>query len=432
MQTLHDQNHCDLKAALEIQDVWKQFKLGKNYNYYPSLRDNLLSWISGFGTKSEPESTFWALQAVNVVVNPSETVGIIGRNGAGKTTLLKILSRISPPTKGKVMVRGRLSSLLEVGTGFHPELTGRENVYLNGAILGLTKPEIKHQFDEIVAFSGVEAFLDSPLKHYSTGMQLRLAFSVAAHLKPDILLIDEVLAVGDADFQKKCLQKMDEVSKSGRTILFISHNLQAVRELCQRGIVLDHGKVLFDGTADEAVNFYEGQLTGSLGAVWNNNLDLPSSKVFLQRIEITNRQGHATTSFINSEAVLIQFYLKANQAIAEFSIGFDLIKNGMTVLRTRQLDSCDRDNLATGELLCFTCEIPAWLLNEGLYTIRPDMAIFFKERLSKVHYDLEMAFQVLHDPARSHYHQRLNGQNQPGVIFPSLTWDASLLDTTKP
>ncbi len=419
-----------MKPALEIHGIWKQYPLGKGHNYYPSLRDSMVNFFNQ-SFRQPGKIDFWALQDVNFEVYPGETVGIIGRNGAGKTTLLKILSRISPPTKGSIKVRGRLSSLLEVGTGFHPELTGRENVYLNGAILGLTKAEIARHFDEIVAFSGVEPFIDSTLKHLSTGMQLRLAFAVAAHLSPELLLIDEVLAVGDAEFQKKCLQKMDEVSKSGKTILFISHNLQAVRELCQRGIVLDQGKVMFDGLSDDAVNFYEKELTGALGAVWVNDLDLPGSKVFLQKIEITNVEGNLSSTYVNSQVVQLHFHVKANQEISEFSIGYDLMKDGVTVFRTRQLDAHGYDQLKEGEYVKFTCEIPGWLLNEGLYTIRPDVAIFFKERLSSAHYDLELAFQILHDPSRSPYHQRLNGQNQPGVVFPSLNWRHQILSTNK-
>jgi lipopolysaccharide transport system ATP-binding protein len=202
------------------------------------------------------KEAFWALKNVAFEVNQGEVVGIIGRNGAGKSTLLKVLSRITEPTTGRVHLRGRVASLLEVGTGFHPELTGRENIFLNGAILGMSHSEIKRNFDEIVAFAGVERFLDTPVKRYSSGMQVRLAFAVAAHLQPEVLILDEVLAVGDAQFQKKCLGKMSEVSKAGRTILFVSHNMAAVKSLTTRGIVLQDGKVAFDGGTDAAVQAY--------------------------------------------------------------------------------------------------------------------------------------------------------------------------------
>jgi lipopolysaccharide transport system ATP-binding protein len=202
------------------------------------------------------DEEIWALRGVNVEVLRGEVVGLIGRNGAGKTTLLKLLSRIAEPTAGRVCIKGRVGSLLEVGTGFHPELTGRENVYLNGAILGMRKTEIKRKFDQIVAFSEIEKFMDTPVKHYSSGMYMRLAFSVAAHLEPDILLVDEVLAVGDAAFQKKCLGKMDDVARHGRTVVFVSHNLLAIQSLCSRAIWLDQGRVADAGRTDDVVARY--------------------------------------------------------------------------------------------------------------------------------------------------------------------------------
>ncbi len=205
---------------------------------------------------------FWALKDVSFTVQPGESIGIIGRNGAGKSTLLKILSKITPPTTGKIISRGRIASLLEVGTGFHPELTGRENIFFNGSLLGMKRKEIESKFDEIVDFSGVEKFLDTPLKHYSSGMQLRLAFAVAAFLEPEILIIDEVLAVGDAEFQKKCLGKMEDVSKSGRTILFVSHNLPTLKSICAKGLLLDKGVLIVNNTIDEAIHNYVSLNTG--------------------------------------------------------------------------------------------------------------------------------------------------------------------------
>jgi lipopolysaccharide transport system ATP-binding protein len=217
---------------------------------------------NGLSTRSTKED-FWALKDVSFQVQPGEVLGIIGRNGAGKSTLLKILSRITDPTEGRVTIRGRVASLLEVGTGFHQELTGRENVFLNGAILGMSHAEIKRKFDEIVEFSGVEQFLDTPVKRYSSGMYVRLAFAVAAHLEPEILIVDEVLAVGDTEFQKKCLGKMKDISgQDGRTVLFVSHNISAVQTLCTRGILLGSGKLLLDGTADSVAEEYQKLATG--------------------------------------------------------------------------------------------------------------------------------------------------------------------------
>lgn len=235
-----------MKPILEVQHISKRFALGAKQEGYLSLRDAI---TKSFSHKREHDKAFYALNDVSFDVYPGESIGIIGRNGAGKSTLLKILSKITPPTNGKIICRGRVASLLEVGTGFHPELNGRENIYMNGSILGMRKNEIDKHFDDIVEFSGVEKFLDTPLKRYSSGMQLRLAFAVAAHLEPEILIIDEVLAVGDADFQKKCLGKMNEISKSGRTVLFVSHDLSAVSTLTEKSILLDKGNIVkFDAT----------------------------------------------------------------------------------------------------------------------------------------------------------------------------------------
>ncbi len=240
-----------MKPVLELKNISKRFSIHHRESYL-SLRDR----ISDLFSSSVKDEEFWALNDVSFDVNPGDSLGIIGRNGAGKSTLLKILSKITPPTKGKITGRGRMASLLEVGTGFHPELSGRENIFFNGSLMGMKKKEINNKFDEIVQFSGTEKFLDTPLKHYSSGMQLRLAFSVAAFLEPEILIIDEVLAVGDVEFQKKCLGKMEDVSKSGRTILFVSHNMAAVSRLCNRALLLDHGQIMASGKPDEVIHAY--------------------------------------------------------------------------------------------------------------------------------------------------------------------------------
>lgn len=246
-----------MKPAIEIKNLGKQYMLQEAPPYI-SLRDVISQPLKKlFSPAASKVNTFWALQDINLSIEPGERVGIIGRNGAGKSTLLKIISRITPPSTGEAFIRGRVGSLLEVGTGFHPELTGRENIYLNGSILGLKKAEINRQLEAIIDFSGVEKFIDSPLKHYSSGMQLRLAFSVAAHLEPEILLIDEVLAVGDLEFQKKCLGKMEEVSKKdGRTILFVSHDLSAVSTLTNKCLLLNQGQQVCLTQTEEAINQY--------------------------------------------------------------------------------------------------------------------------------------------------------------------------------
>ena len=221
-----------------------------------SLRDSLASLFTNKGLKED----FWALKNINFNVNQGESIGIIGKNGAGKSTLLKVMSKITPPTTGKIISRGRIASLLEVGTGFHPELTGRENIYLNGAILGMTRSEITRKFDEIVDFSGVEKYIDTPVKRYSSGMYVRLAFAIAAHLEPEILIIDEVLAVGDAEFQQKCLGKMQDVSnKQGRTVLFVSHSMAAIKQLCTKAILLEQGTQKAIGDIDDVLAIYQEQ-----------------------------------------------------------------------------------------------------------------------------------------------------------------------------
>lgn len=247
-----------MKPILEIHSLAKKYRIRHQSGGYLSLRERLLSAIR-FDKSNEED--FWALNEVSFEVMAGESIGIIGRNGAGKSTLLKILSKITLPTTGKIITRGRIASLLEVGTGFHHELTGRENVFLNGSLLGMKRREILEKFDEIVDFSGTEKFLDTPLKHYSSGMQLRLAFSVAAFLEPEILIIDEVLAVGDAEFQKKCLGKMEDVSSSGRTILFVSHDLDSVEKLCKHSILLSKGKLIDKGPSRMVIGNYLSDAT---------------------------------------------------------------------------------------------------------------------------------------------------------------------------
>lgn len=248
------------KSIIEIKNLSKQYSIGVDKTY-KTLCDSFMSAVkkplNTLKDRRRSDDTFWALKGVSFNVEPGEVLGVIGRNGAGKSTLLKVLSRITYPTEGEIRMRGRVGSLLEVGTGFHPELTGRENIYFNGAILGMKKWEIDSKFDDIVKFSGVEKFLDTPVKRYSSGMNVRLAFSVAAHLEPEILVVDEVLAVGDMEFQKKCLKKMEDISKGeGRTVLFVSHNMAAIESLCSRAILLEKGKITFDGDTKEAISRY--------------------------------------------------------------------------------------------------------------------------------------------------------------------------------
>ncbi len=277
------------------------------------MREQLLNV---FNTGIEIED-FFALKDVSFDVKPGDSLGIIGRNGAGKSTLLKVLSRITRPSSGRIITRGRIASLLEVGTGFHPELSGRENIYFNGSLLGMKRKEIEHNFNEIVDFSGIEKFLDTPLKHYSSGMQLRLAFSVAAFLEPEILIIDEVLAVGDAEFQKKCLGKMEDVSKSGRTILFVSHNMAAVQNLCNKGIVLQNGRISFEGSSMASVTHY---LEGLQNQVQNSSF-IPTDKSLVQKIEILC-DGQLSASPYMGCKLEIKVYFRSEQSLAFPVLGF--------------------------------------------------------------------------------------------------------------
>ncbi len=272
------------------------------------------------------EEIFWALQDISFEVKHGEVVGIIGRNGAGKSTLLKILSRITEPTSGRAVINGRVGSLLEVGTGFHPELTGRENIFLNGAIMGMKRNEIQRKFDEIVDFSGVEKFIDTPVKRYSSGMYVRLAFAVAAHLEPDILIIDEVLAVGDTEFQKKCLGKMGDVAKKGRTVLFVSHNMAAIENLCRRAVVLDKGLIRFTGTQIAAISEYQRIFSANQASLKDRTDRKGSGEVRVVGIELRDAEGHTIDSVVCGQDFDIVFHFEAsagfrsNRVVASFIV----------------------------------------------------------------------------------------------------------------
>lgn len=300
-------------AAIETQEVSKRYALGERSNAASTLREalpRLVQRLARSRPRQERES-LWALRDVSISVQPGESVGLIGPNGAGKSTLLKILSRITLPTSGSATIRGRLASLLEVGTGFHTELTGRENVFLNGAILGMGRREIRRKLDEIVAFAELERFIDTPVKHYSSGMGTRLAFSIAAHLDPEILILDEVLAVGDMAFQKKCLGKMDDAAASGRTILFVSHNLQAVRGLCKRALLLVDGRIIEDGPVAPVtaryVELIRSREIGTDTATSDTTVRRGSGAVRFSRISVEDVHGHGRFDFEMGETIRFRF-----------------------------------------------------------------------------------------------------------------------------
>jgi len=316
-----------MKPILEIQSISKKFNIHHEGEPYLNLRDRLTEMVK-FKSSKKNDEDFWALKDVSFDVMPGEAIGIIGKNGAGKSTLLKILSKITPPTQGKIICRGKIASLLEVGTGFHPELTGRENIYLNGSILGMHKKEIDARFDEIVDFAGTEKFLDTPLKHYSSGMQLRLAFAVAAFLEPEILVIDEVLAVGDAEFQKKCLGKMEDVSKSGRTILFVSHNLAALKTLCPHSVILKKGEIDFIGQTTSAIGKYlstnEGQGNNGIFDLGAHQNKKKSDRGITKSRLLKN--GLVTDVFFSQEKFTAEFEFTDTSPLNEIVFGI-VIKN---------------------------------------------------------------------------------------------------------
>lgn len=297
--------------VITVNNLSKRYFLGdKPAN---SLRDTIAALVK-FPAFKNRENELWALRDVNFTVRDGETLGIIGRNGAGKSTLLKILSRITKPTEGTAEIRGRVGSLLEIGTGFHSELTGRENVYMNGAVLGMRRPEIRRKFDEIVAFSEVEKFLDTPVKHYSSGMYMRLAFAVAAHLEPEILIVDEVLAVGDAEFQKKCLGKMGEVTKSGRTVIFVSHQMGSVAQLCQRSVLLDKGALVMEGPSPEVIEHYINHGRQKHGAYIADAAAM-QREIYVRLAKVTDDRGQDCDAFRHDEQVSVRVECAVNHRL---------------------------------------------------------------------------------------------------------------------
>jgi lipopolysaccharide transport system ATP-binding protein len=369
------------EPVVDVQHVVKRYRIGRRESY-TALRDVLAGAVTAplrrltQGAK-EPPPEVAALDDVSFSVARGEVLGLIGANGAGKSTLLKVLSRITEPTAGRVLIRGRVGSLLEVGTGFHPELTGRENIFLNGTILGMRRAEIVRRFDEIVEFSGVSQFLDTPVKRYSSGMQVRLAFAVAAHLEPEILLVDEVLAVGDAEFQQRCLGRMREVTNEGRTVLFVSHNLAAVRALCQRAVVLQKGRLVFDGPTDEAVHHYLGHGAGGAAGVVEGDdlaLRLTKSKVYsdqpffvCDRIATLDESGSPTARFRSDEQIAVAVDYTVLRPVPSLRVLVTLSDENQTMLlRTESIDDPDAGLVLEPGSYRTTVTIPRELFGEAM------------------------------------------------------------------
>ncbi|MGO9639764.1 MAG: polysaccharide ABC transporter ATP-binding protein [Candidatus Acidiferrales bacterium] len=421
------------QIAIHVEGISKRYRLGERLQY-AGLRHRLedalrapARWLrprKGANPKKRPQE-IWAVRDVSFDVNSGEVVGLIGRNGAGKSTLLKILSRVTQPTTGFAEIHGRVGSLLEVGTGFHPELTGRENVYLNGAVLGMGRKEIARKFDEIVAFSEVEDFIDTPLKHYSTGMQMRLAFAVAAHIEPEILLVDEVLAVGDAQFQKKCITKMSEVSREGRTILFVSHNAAAVARLCSRCILLQSGAVLKDGPVHEVMNAYlRSGLAVSAVREWNP-ADAPGDEVVrLRCVRVRSNQGRVSETFDIRAPVGIDVVfdvLESGQLLAPNLHLYN--EEGVNIFVSIDQDPIWRGRPRPAGRYTSTVWIPGNFLAEGHLTVRAAITTLTTMKVRVDELDA-VAFQMIDsiagDSARGDYMGSL-----PGVVRPLLEWETT-------
>jgi lipopolysaccharide transport system ATP-binding protein len=417
-------------TAIRVEGLGKQFHIGKRQDSNPTLRDRLAaSLVSPFrrmrqlmrGNASGAaalDETIWALEDLSFQIKRGETVGLIGRNGAGKSTLLKILSRITEPTRGYGDIYGRVGSLLEVGTGFHPELTGRDNIYLNGAILGMRRAEIQRKFDEMVAFSEIEKFIDTPVKHYSSGMYLRLAFAVAAHLETEIMLVDEVLAVGDAGFQRKCMGKMGEVAKQGRTVLFVSHNIGAITRLCERSIWLDNGHIKMEGPSMSVVAAYlpsaaEGR------AAWQNpeppdrdDVQVTSARLLLAGEETT------TVDFGSDFEIEIGYTLKLQaRHLAVLCRMTDV--QGNVVWTSWDTDTTLwRGRLRDPGTYLSTCKVPAGLLRPGRYSVSVGSIGAGYLMRGQSYYEAVLSFEV------SPVGYPLN-QERMGIVTPLLDWDVA-------
>jgi lipopolysaccharide transport system ATP-binding protein len=366
-----------------------------------------------------PKEWFWALRDISVEIKRGDVVGVLGRNGAGKTTLLKLLSRITVPTTGQAIIHGRVGSLLEVGTGFHPELTGRENIFLNGAIIGMRRADILRKFDEIVEFAEIGKFIDTTIKRYSSGMHARLAFAVAAHLEPEILIVDEVLAVGDAAFQKKCLGKMDAVAKGGRTVLFVSHNMSAAAQLCNRGILLNAGRLVRTGPIDDVVREYVESGTQEQEASVTFPAR-PTSKGTIRRISLANPSGQKTTEFFNDERITLEFEYELEEAVADNHIYVLLERaDGLLVLRSADddypLHADEGRALRPPGVYTRRVLFPSSLLNEGVYQFR----VVLGKRWGELDQRSSAFFRV---EDRTDYRDASLGKRKGVLLFP-LEWN---------
>lgn len=416
-----------MQPIIKVEQLGKSYKIGTRQPAYGTLRDTIAATVRAPLTRLRgyvrPADTIWALKDVSFEIMPGEVVGIIGRNGAGKSTLLKVLSRITEPTTGRVELYGRVASLLEVGTGFHPELTGRENIYLNGAILGMKRTEIARKFDEIVAFAEIDDFLDTPVKRYSSGMYMRLAFAVAAHLEPEILLIDEVLAVGDIAFQNKCLGKMGEVAKHGRTVLFVSHQMGSIAKLCPKAFLLGHGGIVKGGDTKSVIDYYLGEVSSQAGdefiapTVSNEDVSIAEARAF-------DSQGQPASQFTNKEPLVVGLTCKVKKSLRNekqgINVGFNLTdKSSRIVFRSETTISVEESQSESSIFIRAT--IPPHVLVPGRYFF----TIFIHVPFVRILDIVENAFPITIVDAGSQF-SMYEGKADYGCVFVECPWTVEM------
>jgi len=420
-----------LTAAIRVEGLGKKYRIShRTVRGYRTLREDLLGVlraasqrvIRGDFSRAEVDEDFWAIKGVSFEIENGDCVGIIGRNGAGKSTLLKLLSRITEPSKGKIVLHGRVSSLLEVGTGFHPELTGRENIFLNGSILGMSRREIQSKFDEIVDFSGVEKFLDTPVKRYSSGMYVRLAFAVAAHLEPEILIVDEVLAVGDSEFQRKCMGKMESATREGRTILFVSHNMNAIRRLCNNAILLEAGRIAAIGPSDEVCHRYltAQQDLFQQTVVWEQILKIPEDPSFrLENVEILQSGTPVSGPILNGTPIQIRIAYRLTEDLSGLRVFVDVFDEfGDLLFRTFHDDRAETiPEMRAGQYVS-ELTIPESLLAPGMFTIGVKAGIY-RKRYTIPEDAVKIPLQVEHT---SEYNRAYPGDPIRGKLCMTLQW----------
>jgi lipopolysaccharide transport system ATP-binding protein len=397
-----------MKPILEVKGISKKFSINKENQRYLSLRDSLMNT---FRPKSLLED-FWALKDVTFNIGEGESIGIIGRNGAGKSTLLKILSKITPPTSGKIISRGRIASLLEVGTGFHPELTGKENIFLNGAILGMKQHEIIKKFDAIVEFSGIEKFLNTPLKRYSSGMQLRLAFAVAAFLEPEVLVIDEVLAVGDSEFQKKCMGKMDEVSKSGRTVIFVSHNMGVMQQLCKKIVLLNHGTLLEFDSSEKVIKTYL-QLGQEDHFIKNRTKE--NKRQYINSIELKDINHNSTVIFGHKHPIQILVKCISREIVPNARLGIILFDTF-----NRKIFTIEKEVPNHIGTVYFNVTVPGEFLTPGNYFLKSALHVPNLEMLDSLEDNIN--FEIIDEGSNF----SIYAGTDIGCVFVNSNWEIRL------